>query len=272
MFVTAKELLDYVQRGMANFDMPELIGRALEGLGYKKKVWSDAKKDCSAYVSEDSDYVFMFLDNKNKGIQFPLLIDKDTYETYGDNGFYLKSFHNDKDYAPMMGVALLHTVICECEEGFEVDHITSSTRICIKEALRQVTAKQNRRHVFNYTKVDDKYGKTFSGLYTIESAELIEQLKAQGYKVKSENGSYRVTSPIFTDKDALYEAINELENTLLGEYRYNPIEGCDKSDASMYLYMIWKLYGVNDEVYYEAKRQLFIEEKGTEMAKYYGLI
>lgn len=249
------------------------------------------------FTKQDCLYCFIVIKGegeikKCKNLQ-GILIDADSLEVIGGRRLFLNEKEEGKElrtHIKKYGKSIkLHRLIGDAPYGMDIDHITRRSQICIKEQLRACSSKKNQLNKPFRTKVNYQKKTFTASRIEINSEEDIKAIEAAGhdiYQVGSDakditSSTYSINSKVFDSVEELHKEVNELENKLHGEYRYNPIMAFDdvKKNGGIeysgliwtYLYMQVKLLGLNEDEFV-ALRKEFLKEHCPDMCDYYGVV
>ena len=233
------------------------------------------------YKKADCDYVVIIIASNQLGANNvkPIIVDKVLYEERLSNTIVnLNLSCNDKELRPIItnndkGYRTnfkLHRMVVNASSNDTIDHISHSGSVCTKEMLRVVTLEQNMLNKKFRSRVYPEL-RFFEGTCRL-SEEQRSYLTSKGYELAGNgmDNKYIIMSPKFADKEDFYKALNDFENTVMGEYRYDPILSCE-TNVSLYLYIMKCTLGLSVENFVTAKiTELdLLKDKVTKL--YYGL-
>lgn len=251
-----------------------ILERECQFLGTKK---SRVGVENRHYLSRDGKYVTTIISsNRGEKKAFACVYDCSSYERYFKEGGLVLSMNdrgegkcidpviNGKEYpfnVKAYRVILADDPSGKLPEGYEADHITHTHSDMTREGLRACTRLENgmnrpcRSHVT---------GDAISCRVKEISDAKAEELKKQGYLIKKMKDGYKVMKK--GCKDARAE-IKAMEETLFGEFRYNPLMDFSKTWHAL---ILWKMLEIPEgEVM--AYQKGYLTENRADVCKYYGI-
>lgn len=259
------------------------------GYGNDVKYGRHADLENRVFYKDGIDKVFIVIVQNTKNYpKVPTLvdfvvIDREIYDTYFKDSKYAFISINNKGKKDKAGKLLttsefivnssannmanvkIHRAVLDKYgvdiKGYAIDHISHCRNINTFDTLRACKAREN-----NFNK---PFYCTIEGNRFVLKDWLIDIQSRQDYA--DDDFTFRnnkIYSPEYADKQAMYDAIDLVENYILGAYRYNPL--ADFSET-WYAYVLYQFLGIGSaEDVVEFNRQYFKDHK-PEIAEYYKL-
>lgn len=253
----------------------------LKAKGFEEKEIRGNKKNGKVnmnfvYSKYDCKYVFILIFTSSEKKVFPLVIDKDVYETkVKGRHISIMQHHHRPLIADEGKIRKLHKFVMDMEDidTMEIDHITHSSNICVRDLMRVCSRIKNRYNKAVYMTITDE--NEFTGLFeadTEEDKQYLEELNYKGFYVDyvEKSGLYRITSEEYVSESKLIKDVQKIEKKLMGDYRYDPLLDCTHPISQLLMFKY--LFGfISENEFKEGQKYFMQQTKDDFFLEYYDL-
>lgn len=234
------------------------------------------------YQNPDSEYIYVVTTNRKRERR-DLIIDTATYTVIQGGGIRWSQRRDGSNIAFSKDTQI-HRLLVSAKEDMDADHLFTNVYILTDDAVRECHAYQNQFNSdIKIKEIKSKSNKRFFFIdrACCQEAALVEAFKEKEYTftpggyIDEKFPIYEVKSPDFDTKEEWYAAINEYENAMYGEFRYNPVQNLSNSFDLFFDCVI--LQKISEKRMWEIRLQSFLatgryhETKGVDLKKYFNL-
>ncbi len=264
--------LEYLRRfeGLNDSEAIEKLADLLEDLGFTVET-KKGKGGIRNFVYRKAEVPYIFVviyKTYVEGYSFAFL-DADVYDKIivdKPEAILNTCIRHDKDnkivFAKDKTNISVHRCVMDCE-GYFINHKSHNLGLDTRELIQLCTPSQNKKDVKFYSQVDD-INKSFDLVDSIKDLELKIKLRGVGYTFSKG----RIYSPTFETTEEMYKALNDLEDMMFGEFRYNPLIDFSKT---FYAYILCRCLGeftMQDVMEYNRDYHI---RNNPDIARYYML-